>query len=593
MTIAVKHPLVLLTADVKRTFSALAEMAKIKPAMIDFEILSCKTTYKNNITNSEIAKEDFEYSEPAHEVTQDYTIKVLGANTHDPLSNILVLQSKSKNHCYVEAVFKPSSYRFELDCLDEKLKSIIHKKKIRAGLLMDVFESHVDVGIEKLAEHIRLNDGFITEEFSITVVSALEAEDGAKSKIEIIGNIGATEGDCKIIQIQAGQPFIKIIQGRYGKHGRDGFGKIILANVVEDISMPIINVPVEVLKESTTEGETFIAKFDGFAEVSGNAIRVGNAFERAEVSFKTTGNISMGDVKVVVQQNDSSIDAISNAHIECGQIDIEGAFGADSNITAGHVNLGGQSNATSKITCATADLKFHKGHVVAKEKVSVASLEPGGKIETKLAYVEIASGGHINAEEVHIGILKSGNHITATKKISIEKVEGSDNYLTMLIEKDDEKAKLLQEYSSARKELGRISNAINDIEKHFKVYRNEIQKTESAIELCKRKGINPEPAVKNAYEKIIALKNDLLKLQTDKHIAKQLLTKTHKDIEENELKACRPEIYCPIGINTADNFIFFVDQKVSKKTRAHSKDPVYHFSVDSASNIICETTIKM
>ena len=177
----------------------------------------------------------------------------------------------------------------------------------------------------------------------------------------------------------------------------------------------------------------YIAASNGYIALEDNKYTIKKEVDVGEISFKTTGSISSGvdsDVNISVSESDAIKDAIGTGmHVEVTEIEIDGNVGSNASVVAKKASVGGQTHASATIKADKLDINVHKGKAYGVN-IHVTRLEHGS-IEGDVVDVAQALGGNIKAKEITIELCASHVKATASRRIEIKKLQGSENIFTI------------------------------------------------------------------------------------------------------------------------------------------------------------------
>ena len=120
------------------------------------------------------------------------------------------------------------------------------------------------------------------------------------------------------------------------------------------------------------------------------------------MSLKTTGSL-IGEIESGTEINITEADSLKEAlgqgmEIQASKVNIQGNVGANAQIHAKEVYIGGFTHQDSKIFATDAEIQTHKGYLKA-QNIKIHTLE-AGIIEGKRVEVEKMYGGKIYAKEI-------------------------------------------------------------------------------------------------------------------------------------------------------------------------------------------------
>lgn len=463
--------------NVKKDLHFVASDRKLGVDEIDFDLLSYETYYKkiddrewhvipNGNIYTQFTQEELYSSEFL--ITQEYQIKIRPAVavTHLDLRFSLAL---NKTKGTLTAIIDPESVIPLKKGVQEWIKTVINKKRLRLGYLIGTEDDALDKEILRLLSTIQRN-GPLSEPYRMQIASFFPAIETINDSI-ILHYKQGSEDQEEVSFINGVQPKDLLLTYIFPKKGRNGRG---LDGVPIIAPEPIIKyagvVKFDNATISSTQDEDALYCF---ALVSGFIRRLKGTFVVSQELYleavnAKTGSIIPGidkDIALTVEQKNPGEDAVSaGLKINIQTVDISGTVGEHVSIKACDLNVDAQThkNCTINVT-GVANIKLHRGDLKAKE--AVIDVLEGGLIEADIVRVNKMLGGEILAREVHIQTLFAHSKITAMESIEIQVIEGEGHKLSIdplsvpayhesrakVVAQIEEKVKLLQ---SKRKELG-------------------------------------------------------------------------------------------------------------------------------------------
>ena len=504
------RPTVVRVQNVSKELLNLAKSYDIKVETLDFNLLEVQTyTRVKDSTNEsewqEVLKENFhEVSDeknafnPHFQIKQMYEIEIFSKNDEDDLyKDFHLAVGANATKCKVYLNIKADSKISYTKGIEQDLHILINKKKIRAGILIYIFDEMLDDVVSKIYAKIKVEENLVYNK-NETILIAQSYEPTLTTNDELILHYEKKEDideNAKIdyasrgyIQsVKKGELLIEYIKAKEGKPGRNCRGEYLLPKEPVISHTPTFAIDEKTIKKvETTKSIEYIAKENGYISFDANTYTIRTDVDVDMISFKTTGSISSGvdsDVNIVVKEKNAIRDAVgSGMLVEVSNIEVEGNVGPGAKIHALSVKIGGQTHKTSEIIADNIDINIHKG-IARGKKIHVRRLEHG-LVDCDFADVEQTLGGDIRAEEISILVCTSHVKATATKLIEIKKLQGSENVFIIdpILKKDSQVS--LNENSEKIKE---IKIELKNLEKEISKY-SDILKSNSAtfIEVKKR-----------------------------------------------------------------------------------------------------------
>jgi hypothetical protein len=211
--------------------------------------------------------------------------------------------------------------------------------------------------------------------------------------------------------------------------------------------------------------------------------------------------------------------------VEVSSIEIEGNVGDEAKVKALKANVGGLTHKTSVIEADEAVINVHKGTVKGRN-IKVSRLEHG-VIEGEKVYVTQALGGKIYAEDVTIDLCSSYVKVSASHKIEIKRLRGSENIFTI---DPLQQRKTKESFEKNKEKIKELSEDIKNIKKEIDTYEVLAKKNMPAFNEIKKKLMHykknqikfPQAFVKQ-YKKYQAQFDRLKELKVEKKAIEEKL----------------------------------------------------------------------
>ncbi len=560
------RPTVTKTDNVAKEIARIAKNYDIKQESLDFNILDVVTYIRSGnsseweeIDNQELSNiEEEKLLNPDFYIKQIYEVEIFSRSRNkEPIEEFKIAIGANATVCKIYMQIKAGSVLRFYSGIKEDLEMYINKHKVRAGILIYIFDEMLDDVVSKLAAKVQVEE-IITYEKQETILIAQSIEptqtlDGTlilhfeKKKNEQKEN-KVDYADRGFIQsVYKDELLIEYIKPQIGKPGRDCRGRYIKPKDPTEKNPINFEIDEETIYVREDEKSIkFYARENGYITFEENKYTIKSEADVDEVTFKTTGSIKVGtdsEVNLIVTEANAIKDAIGTGmKVEVTKLNVEGNVGSEAYIKAIEVNVGGQTHKTSTIEAKKVDINVHKGEVEAKE-VKVMRLEHG-VIRGENVYVSQAIGGRIYAENVVVDICTSYLKVYASHKIEIKKMRGSENLFVIdplqqrkaqkIYEKNKKEIADIQ--AEMKKEKKLIETATITVKKNQSVF-NDIKKQ---LFQYKKKGIKlPEAYVKQykmyqtQVDKLHVLQERYKKLEEKLH----LLTNQTDSLQYNILDA--------------------------------------------------------
>lgn len=552
------RPTVIRTQNVAKELVALANSYETKVENIDFNILEIQTytrmndgtkeTDWNEVFDDEIYELDDNSAllNPQFQIKQMYEIEFFSKDdSKNKYKDFHLAVGANASKCKVYLSIKEGSKIAYNKNLEEDLYILINKRKVRAGILLNVFDEMLAEAISKLSAHVRVEESVVYSQAE-TILIAESHEPTATIDDEIVLHYDSkkeVDENEKVDYSSRGfidsvlqdELLIEYIKAKEGSPGRNCRGEFMLPKEATITHEPTFSIDDTIKEEEDDDSIKFYAKENGYISLEQNAYTVQTEVDVGEISFKTTGSISAGvdsDVNISVKETDAVKDAIGTGmSVEVTEIDIEGNVGSNAKVVAQKATVGGQTHKTSTMRADSLRINVHKGNAFGK-KIDVTRLEHGS-VDGDIVDVTQAIGGNIRGKEVSIDICASYVKVTASRKIEIKKLQGSENIFTIdpLLKKDaqeglGENAENIKELETELKDLKKdivkystlIKNntaAFNDVKKRLLHYKkNGVKMPESFVKKYKQFQLMKDKLAE--LEKTQSVKDDMHKLLTTK-----------------------------------------------------------------------------
>ena len=562
------RPTVVRTQNVAKELLGLAKSYEIKVDSLDFNILEIQTYIRTNDGTKETEWKEISHDDlyeldndtqllnPNFQIKQMYEIEIFSKKDEDPYKNFKVAVGANATKCKVYMSIAAGSEIEYNSRLDKALSLLIQKRKMRAGILINIFDEMQEEVVSKISAHVRVEEKAIysqaetiliaqsyeptaTIDDSLIIYFEKEEDVDEKEKIDY-----SSRGFIK--NVKEGELLIEYIKAKEGKPGRNCRGEFMTPAEPVISHEPEFKVDETIEVVDTDESIKYIAKENGYISFEDATYLIKTDVDVGEISFKTTGSISTGldsDVSINVKETDAVKDAIGTGmEVEVTEIDIEGNVGSNAKVLAMRANIGGQTHKTATIRADKLSINVHKGHAFGKN-IHITRLEHG-EVDGDTVEVAQALGGHIRAKDIEIDICASYVKATASRRIEIKKLHGSENIFTIdpLLKKDAQAG--LDKNQDSIKEL---EHDLADIKKEIAKYTKLIKDgTASFLDIKKRllhykkSGIKmPESFVKK-YKQFQKMQEHLKEIKTESEVKAdqlKLLTTRTVSFQDNILDA--------------------------------------------------------
>jgi len=546
------RPTVVKTQNVAKELQAVAQSYNVKVDTLDFNIFEVQTFTRlsdgNKGTNGEWEQishdELYELDEELallnlnFQIKQMYEVEIFLKNSDtDKYKDFKLAIGANATKCKVYLSILAGSKIKYTNGLEEKIQEMIQKRKIRAGILVDIFDEMLEDTISKITSHIRVQETARYEknetlliaqsyEPTITVDDALIFHYDKKKEVDEKTKVDyASRGFIQ--SVQEGELLIEYIKAKEGKPGRNCRGEYMKPTEPITENEPTFNINETIKVIETDDSIQYIANENGYIALEENTYLIKTDVDIDEISFKTTGSIATGldsDVNISVTETDAVKDAIGTGmNVEVSEIDIDGNVGSNAMVKALKASVGGQTHKTATITADKLDINVHKGIAYGKN-IHVTRLEHG-KVYGEKVNITQALGGVIEGTEIDIDICASYVKATASSKIEISKMQGSENVFTIdpLVTKDLEDG-----LNDNKHDIKELNIDIKTISKDVKKYKQLIKEgMASFLDIKKRllhykkNGVKMPAAFVHKYKQFQKMQTHLQELETSLSIKQE------------------------------------------------------------------------
>lgn len=542
-TIAPISPIIVRTSNVAKELLQVSLTYKVPVHSLDFHLLGTQTLTKAvvegspedwvELTSDEVKdlKEEH-FLNPKFELKQVHEIEIYSVTSPNPLDSIDMSIGGNPTLCKIYLTIKAGSVAHYYEAFKEDFIHLINKKKLRANLLIGVFDSMVLQNISELLSKIRVagNYRFETQERYL-IAQAYEPVETVNDKLILhyeakrqnmdehgrvdYANRGYVIGAVK------DELLIEYIKPRKGENGRNCRGEFIIPKEPIVKNEPTFSVGDKITVIDTPKSIEYRAGSGGYVTFEGGMYNIQSEVEVTEISFKTTGSIDTqldADVSINVKEKDSMKDAIGQGmEVTVNVINIEGNVGPNAKVTAKKATVDGQVHQSAIIRADELSINVHKGTAYGKE-VHITRLEHG-IVEADKVTITQATGGRIKAREIVIEVLGSHVKMAASHRIEIRKIQGGENQLIIDPMIDEEDANLRERSD----QMAQVKGSMRDIQRELDGYEHTWRENLPMMEDLKRKlayykssGIKMPSALVQKYqqnqmfkEKLESLRNEL------------------------------------------------------------------------------------
>ncbi|MDP1784260.1 MAG: FapA family protein [Sulfuricurvum sp.] len=505
-------PFIIRTSNVAKELMQAASNHKVSVHSLDFRLLEVQTLSRivdeapdNEEDWTELSATDIDnitdelYLNPKFELKQIYEVEIFSITQHHPLEHMDLSIAGNTTLCKIFLMIKAHSEVTYNENFENDFYELVKKKKLRANVMIGIFESMMRSNLAELIAKIRVSEIYRFEGQERYLV-AQSLEPVATINDELIlhydkKQLGLDEADRVdyakrgyIISVVANDLLIEYIKPIKGTSGRNCRGEYIVTAEPLICNEPTFTIGENILRDENDKRIEFRAKTGGYVTFEGGMYDIKKEMDVTEISFRSTGSIDTqmdADVSINVKEKDPLKDAIGTGmEVTVNMINIDGNVGPDAKVTAHKAVVEGQVHSSATITSDILSINIHKGKAYGKE-IHIKRLEHGA-VEGEHVTVDQATGGIVHAKEIHVDLLGSHNKLTASKRIEITKLQGGENILTIDPLLNESKEFLNDEM----KLMMEVKKNIHEIEKELTGYEQTMRDNTSAYEEIKKKLIN-------------------------------------------------------------------------------------------------------
>lgn len=560
---------------VVRTKNVVVELQKIAKSYevsmetLDFNILEIQTYTRSNDGTKETewellpADELYQLDEeiallnPLFQIKQMYEVEIFSKSPDDPYKDFKLAIGANATKCKIYlSILAKSQVQYNKH-FEQEFEIMLQKKKLRAGILLNVFDEMMPDVISRITAHVRVEQNVTYKknetiliaqgyEPTLTVDDALilhydkkQKDIDEKTKIDY-----ATRGFIQ--DVQKGELLIEYIKPQKGKAGRDCRGKYIGPTEPKVKNEPKFGVDDTIKVVETEISIQYIANENGYIALEKNIYLIKTDVDIGEISFKTTGSIITGidsDVSINVAEKDVLKEAIGTGMVvEVSEIDIDGNVGPNAKVRALKASVGGQTHKTATITADKLDINVHKGKAYGKN-IHITRLEHG-EVDGDIVNITQALGGKIRAKEITLEVCASHVEVIASRRIEIHKLLGSENIFiidpTLESAKQEGVSETNKEIAQLKKDIAYLSKELQKLTQLIKDGTASFIDVKKRLANYKKKGIKMPASFVAQYKQFQDMQANYKELQAENKLKEEkliLLTTKRASFQESILDA--------------------------------------------------------
>jgi hypothetical protein len=502
------RPTVIRTQNVSKEMAEIARKNNVNLNTLDFDILEIQTYTRVNKdrTNAdweEISVEEMHKLDDASmllnenfQIKQEYEVEIFTKEDDNVFKNLHAAIGANATKCKIYLSIKAGSEIVAHPNFEEDFLKYINKSKIRAGILVNIFDEMVKDVVSKISALAKVG-GNIKYDKNQTILIADAYEPTATINDDFIVHYDkqspTSSGDKVdyakrgfIHSVLEGDTIMEYIKPKKGKPGRNCRGEFLEPAEPEIKNVPDFNVDNTIEIVDNKDSILYRAKVSGYIAQEAKVYQIKTDMDVGEISFKTTGSVFTGlnsDVAISVKENDSLKDAIGTGmEVEVSEIDIKGNVGPNAKVHAKRATVEGQTHRDSQIIADDLTINIHKG-VAVGDNIKISRLE-GGTVDGKKVEISQAVGGNIRAKDVEIGLCGSHVKVTASRLIEIQKLQGSENIFTIdpLVQKDKKDG-----LNENKHEIDELRTSVDEIKKEIDKYKKLVKDNSASFNEVKQR----------------------------------------------------------------------------------------------------------
>lgn len=561
------RPTVVRTQNVAKELMKLASSYNTKVESIDFNILEVQTYIRVNEGGKETEWEEIVADElyeldaetqllnPEFQIKQTYEVEFIPKDEEEDLYKKFDLAvGANATKCKIYLSIKQGSEVDYNDKFDRDLMLLINKRKVRAGILINIFDEMLPDAISKISAYVRVEEHavynksetvLIAESFepTPTIDDALILHYEKEENKELNENERvdyASRGFVK--SVTKDDLLIEYIKPKEGKPGRNCRGEFIAPKEPEIKNEPTFSVDDTIRVVDEEDAIKYYANVNGYVSMEGTTYTIKKDMDVGSIDFKSTGSITAGldsDVSISVKEADPEKDAIGTGmEVEVTEIFVDGNVGSNAKINAIRATIEGQTHKDSMVRAENLRINVSKGAAYGK-KIAITRLEQG-TVDGDEVEIAQALGGNIRGKEITIDVCASHVKATASRLIEIKKLHGSENTFIIdpLLKKDakhgmekheNEIKNLEIDIRDLDKEITRQTQLIKDNTKAFNDVKRRLMN-------YKKNGIKMPEAFVKQYKQFQKMQEHLTNLTKEIEVKKdklELLTSNTSTFQEN------------------------------------------------------------
>ncbi len=505
-------PFIIRTSNVAKELMQAAANHNISVHALDFRLLEVQTsslmigeTKSDSDEWAELSQSDIDaisnelYLNLKFELKQVYDVEIFQILEVGKFDHIELSIAGNATLCKIYLTVKPGSeFKYD-DTFESDFFELINKKKLRANLMIGIFDSMMHANLAEFMAKIKVNGTYRVEALERFVVGQ-SLEPMPTVDDQLILHYEKQEEDIKSSQhvdyakrgylhsVVANDLLIEYIKPQKGTNGRNCRGELVVPKEPIVRNEPTFTIGENIQRDENDTKIEFRAKTGGYVTFEGGMYDIKTEIDVTEISFRSTGSIDTqldADVSINVKEKDPLKDAIGTGmEVTVNNINIDGNVGPDAKVTAHKAVVEGQVHNSATISADDLTINVHKGKAYGKQ-IHITRLEHG-TVDGESVHIAQATGGMVNAKEIDVELLGSHTKLTASRRIEIQKLQGGENILTIdpLL---NESREFLEDEMSLMIEVKKV---IDEVKKELSGYEITMKENAAAYDDIKQKIIN-------------------------------------------------------------------------------------------------------
>ncbi|WP_324170631.1 flagellar assembly protein A [Sulfurimonas sp.] len=537
------RPTIVRTQNVAKELIDVAKFYKVNVNKIDFNILEVQTyTRMSNesaeVDWDEISSEDLTELEDKgsflnkdFQIKQMYEIEIFSKVQNDNYVDFSLAIGANATKCKVYLSIKAGSSVSYNPRFEKELAILINKSKVRANILINIFDEMLDDVISKIVAHVRVEEEVIYDKNQTYLIAkayepTLTTDDeiilhyDKKEEITESSKVDYSSRDF-IQNVYKDELLIEYIKPKEGKAGRNCRGEFMEPKEPIEANIPTFSTDDTIKIIDSEDCIEYCACENGYIVLEGTNYTIKSEVDIGEISFKTTGNITAGvdsGINLNVKEPDAQKDAIgSGMEVEVSEIDIDGNIGAYAKVVALKATVSGQTHKDSVIKADKLQINVHRG-VAYGRNINISRLEHG-EVDGDIVEISKAVGGNIRAKEIVIELCTSHVEATASRFIEIKKLQGSENTFTIdPVLKKSTQVDLGENHEKIEKLQKDVNNINLEIKKYTKIIKGNLathNDVKKRLLHYKKSGVKMPSSFIKQYKQFIKMQEHLKKIKQE------------------------------------------------------------------------------